>query len=125
MDILKARKNLFYVFTAIYVIVCPVLILYARGFWYKPDTDNIVETGVISINTRPSGADIFLNNKKVNSKTPTVIRSLPPGEYFLLMRLKEYEDYKTRVRVDKGKAVVLEEIKLIQEDKRAMSKHDI
>ena len=125
MDIIKARKKLFYVFTGIYVIGCPILILYAIGFWFKPSTGDFLETGVISLSTNPSGASIYLNNKKVNSKTPTVIRSLPPGEYFLLMRLKEYEDYKTRVRVDKGKAVVLEEIKLIQEDKRAMSKHDI
>ena len=125
MDILKARKNLFYVFTAVYVIVCPILILYAVGFWFNPSTSNIVETGVISINTFPSGADIFLNNKKVNAKTPTVIRSLPPGEYFLLMRLKGYKEYKNRVRVYKGKAVVLENIKLIPVNKRSVSKYDI
>ena len=120
MDILKARKNLFYLFTYVYVIVCPLLIFYAVGFWYKPSTLDLVKTGVISIKTVPTGAEIFLNNKKVNSRTPTVIRSLPQGEYFLLMRLKEFKDYKTRVRVEKGKAVVLEDIKLVSQGKRGL-----
>ena len=125
MDIIKARKKLFYVFTGIYVIGCPILILYAIGFWFKPSTGDFLETGVISLSTNPSGASIYLNNKKVNSKTPTVIRSLPPGEYFVSMRLKEYKDYKNRVRVDKGKAAALENIKLVPNNKKGVFKYGI
>ena len=99
--------------------------LYTLGFWFNPNTSNIVETGVISINTYPAGADIFLNNRKIEDKTPAVIRSLPPGQYFILMRLKEYRVYKNRVRVYKGKAVVMEDIKLVPENRKGIFKYDI
>ena len=125
MDILKARKKIFFVFVSIYIIGCPILMLYTLGFWFNPNTSNIVETGVISINTNPSGADIFLNNRNINQKTPAVIRSLPPGQYFILMRLKEYRVYKNRVRVYKGKAVVIEDIKLVPENRKGIFKYDI
>ena len=125
MDIVKTRKKLFYVFAGVYVIGCPILILYAIGFWFNPNTADIVETGVISLSTIPSGAEVSLNNKKINSKTPTVIRFLPPGEYFIMMRLKEYKEYKNRVRVYKGKAVALENIELIANDKKGIFKYDI
>ena len=65
---------------------------------------------VIYIDTIPSGAQIFLNgrkvkilnrdNKKIPAKTPTIIPGLPRGSYNILLTKEGYLDEKQNIRLD-------------------------
>ena len=48
--LLLLRRIFFYLFTAIYVVACPMTILYALGYLVKPGTEKgIVKRGLIYI----------------------------------------------------------------------------
>ncbi|MBU1084396.1 MAG: PEGA domain-containing protein [Candidatus Omnitrophota bacterium] len=113
---LSLRKIIFYIFAAIYVFLCPVLILYAFGYLYKPGPfGGIVKTGLISLSTAPNSASVYINGRKYTDKTPTVIRELLPGDYAVKIKLNGYRDWEHAVKVEEEKAVVFKNILLLPE----------
>ncbi len=110
------RKVVFYLFTLIYLVTCPVLILYALGFIYKPGSElGVVKTGLISVLTVPDGAHVYLGKRRYTDKTPAVVRDLLPGPYHLRIERKGYKTWSQRVIVEGEKASVLDHILLIPE----------
>lgn len=57
--------------------------------------------GTLAVESTPEGAQVFINGKVVSAKTPASL-SLPAGDYTVLVRLKGYQDYTTRVSVTNG-----------------------
>ncbi len=108
------RKIVFYVCTAIYLVVCPVLILYAVGYFYEPGVaGGVVKTGLISLATAPSGAGVYINGKQYAKKTPTLIRELLPKSYDVTIRLPGYDEWRKTVRVREEKAAVFDKVILM------------
>ena len=110
------RKILFYIFLLIYLVLCPMIILYALGIQISPHHQALIKTGVIALATSPSGADVFINEVLYAEKTPTVIRDLPSGQSVSLrVTLKGYSPYQKTLPIEAEKAIVLEHILLIPE----------
>lgn len=110
------RKILFLIFAAIYIILCPLMIMYALGYLYKPWAESgLVRTGLIYISTAPEGAAVYLNNRRFTARTPTVLRDLLPGKYSVKLALKGYASWSETVPVEAEKATVLDSILLLPE----------
>jgi len=107
------RKILFYLFALIYIIFCPLIILYALGFIFKTDTQKIVKTGLIHISTIPPGATVSLDEKWLEEKTTTTIRNLSPGRYSLKLTLENYLPWEKIIPVKAEEASKLENLILI------------
>jgi len=108
------RKIIFYILTLVYVICCPLMILYAIGYIFKPDTEkHIIETGDISLATLPAGAAVSMNNEQSKYKTPVVLDRLTPGTYNVSVSLNDYRLWKGSIKVKAGEAAVLEHIVLV------------
>ena len=60
-----------------------------------------VATGVLAIESLPSGAAVAVNGKP-GGTTPVTISDLPPGEYRVTMTLKGFQTVETTVRVVAG-----------------------
>lgn len=116
---IKLRKIFFYLFLAIYIWVCPLVILYALGMRVNTSTKSIQKTGIISVSTIPPDADVVLNQRHFPKKTPTIIRNLPPGDYSLTLSLKNYLPWKETLTVKEEKATMAENILLIPEKWRS------
>ena len=111
------RKILFYTFAVIYLILCPLIILYAFGFVFRPGTkDGVVQTGIIYVATAPSGATIYMNNTRFTKTAPAVIWELLPGNYSIKADLKDYLPWEETVPVEAEKATVLDNILLLPRD---------
>lgn len=108
----KLRKILFAVFTFLYLIICPALILYSLGIVIKPEMKDIVKTGVIYVDTIPSGATVYLNGQLNREETPTVIDNLIPGTYEIQIQAPHYQTWTSRVSVSAEKATPLNNILL-------------
>ena len=92
------RKIFFYFFAAIYIVVCPLVILYAVGYLYRPGTEGgVVETGLISLTTVPAGASIYINESLCAEKTPALIRELLPDDYAIRLELNSYMPWERTV----------------------------
>ncbi|MFH1877594.1 MAG: PEGA domain-containing protein [Candidatus Omnitrophota bacterium] len=110
------RKILFYVFVSIYIVFCPMLLLYAFGYILNPAAKGgVVETGLIYVSTAPPGAAVYLKNSRFKEKTPAVVRDLLPGKYPMRIVLDGYEAWSDDVPVEVKKATVLDDVLLIPE----------
>lgn len=110
------RKIFFYLFVLLYLVLCPLTILYALGIIVKPGSERgLVKTGLISLATEPSGASVFLGNSRYEQKTPTVIQALLPGDYKVLVTLAGFKPWNQIIPVKPETASVYEKILLVPE----------
>lgn len=107
------RKIVFYLFLAIYGIICPMLILRLLGFVFDPVTKHWVKTGIIYVSSNPPEASVYINGRLAQERTPTVIRDLTPGDYAVRMQLDGYTPWENMVPVVDKKATSIENILLI------------
>lgn len=111
---LLLRKVFFYIFTAIYVVACPLTILYALGYLYSPGAETgLVRTGLIYLSTAPQGAAVYLGAKRVARKTPVVLRNLMPGDYSVRIHLNGFKSWSETLPVEAEKATALDRILLL------------
>ena len=110
------RKVIFYLFAALYLTICPLLILRLLGFVPNPQTHQLVKTGIIYVSSNPPNADVYINNLKAHETTPTVIRDLTPDSYVLRLELKDHKPWQNKILVVERKATVLENILLIPKE---------
>lgn len=108
------RRVLFYLFFASYLVLCPIIILYALGYIFTPKVEEgFAKTGLIHIETLPADASILISKKRYAEKTPATIRNLLPGQYDVKVLLHGHRVWKQMVKVEPGKAVNLEKVLLV------------
>lgn len=108
------RRILFYVFALVYCIVCPLIVFYSLGFIFKPGGQpGISKTGLIVLSSVPSGASVYVENKRFSERTPTMIQGLLPGDYRVAVYLKGYGLWQRTVPVLQEKAAVFDKIVLL------------
>lgn len=96
-----------------YIILCPLLILYSFGYILNPAKENFTQTALLYFSTIPEGANVYLGKSRYIKKTPTTIPGLLPGNYNISLALKGYKTWGHSVDLEPGKAVALENILLI------------
>jgi uncharacterized membrane protein len=67
----------------------------------------------LSIKTKPSGADIFLNGEKIG-RTPFVVKKIEPGIQFLALSKKGYQDVDRKIFIKKNETTKIFETMKIQ-----------
>lgn len=107
------RRLLFYIFSAAYLILCPVILLYAFGYLFSPKEQTLVRTGLVYIATTPPKAAVFLEKSRYARKTPAILNGLLPGDATLSLMLKNYRPWVHRISIEPGKALTFDKILLI------------
>jgi len=108
------RKILFYLFLAVYLVLCPLIILYALGYIFTPKAEEgFAKTGLIHLETVPSGASLLIANRRYGEKTPATIRNLLPGSYDVKIVKPGCRPWNRKVAVEPGKAVAFSQILLV------------
>ncbi|MDD5584784.1 MAG: PEGA domain-containing protein [Candidatus Omnitrophica bacterium] len=108
-----ARRLIFFIFLGLYLILCPVLILYAFGYIFNPIKQVMTQTGLIYLSSTPPGADIYLEASRYKEKTPASINELLPGNYKITLKKKNYKPWAQTVSINEGRAVSFKSILLI------------
>ncbi len=109
----KVRKTLFWIFTTIYLVAAPFIIIMAFGYRLEYKEATFVETGIISIKSYPDKAEISLNNKLYGSKTPLWISGLIPGKYKINLSKEGYYSWTKTLDVNPRMVTKAEEILLL------------
>ena len=110
---LLLRKVAFYLFLCVYLVACPLTILYALGYVVNPGAARgMIKTGLISLSSAPPGAVVYLEGRRYTQRTPTILRDLLPGEYRLTLLLKDHEPWIRTVSVVAEKATTLDRLLL-------------
>src|ERR1700691_1918676 len=98
------RKIIFYIFSLIYLILCPLIVARMLGFVFNPLTHHLEKTGLVYVSTNPPDATVYIDGRLAHQKTPTVIRDLTPGNHFIRIELGGYNDLERNIPVVGKKA---------------------
>jgi hypothetical protein len=110
------RKIIFYIFSLLYLIICPLIVLRMLGFVFNPLTHHLEKTGLVYISTNPPDAAVYIDGRLAHQATPTVIRDLTPGSHFIRLQLNGYNDWERTIPIVGKKATVLANTLLIPEE---------
>ncbi len=106
----RIRGALFYLSVAVFLTGLPLILSFSLGYKFNPRTFKFTKTGIISIKTQPPGADIYLDGKLLDAKTPATINELLPGSYSLKLELKEHYPWISEINVESRKVTRFEKI---------------
>ncbi len=80
------------------IIIATLIIFWARGYEINFTTGNVVDTGILRINSTPTNAKIYLNNT-YEGLSPLIINSLIPGTYKVEVATSNYSIWNGLVSV--------------------------
>lgn len=126
----KIRDYLFIIFIVIFVIATIIVSVYASGYklnlsWPLSFNRLLIKTGMLVIDTKPSGATVYLNNeiqsafslnpwKKNELTTATKVKNIIPGEYDLKLELDGYWAFQKKIKIQSNQTTFLENINLFK-----------
>ncbi len=65
-------------------------------------SDNYSMLGSISCDSKPEGAEIFINDSSTGSVTPATLSNILPGNYYVKFHIKNYQDDSVNVTISSG-----------------------
>jgi hypothetical protein len=91
-----ARLIIGYILVAIVIGLATVILVYgANGYGINTKTGQIVQNGLLFAGSKPSGAEIYLNDTYQHAST-TARLVLPAGDYKLSLKRSGYRDWSRR-----------------------------
>lgn len=121
----KLRDFLFIAFILLFIIITFFVGIYAAGYslnkQWPPRFNSLFEkTGMLIVDSKPNGANIFLNEQKQNKsflinwgkneiKTPAKIKNLAPGKYTLRLEKEGYWPLEKEVEIRSGQTSFAED----------------
>ncbi len=98
----RTRYLLIVVGFVAFLILAPLIVFYTSGTLFDFGAKEYVATGILSLQTEPSDAKIFLNDK-LETSTPASIRFLDSKEYTVRIEKEGYFSWTKRLEVKSGK----------------------
>jgi hypothetical protein len=86
-----------------FLITAPLIVLYVGGITYDFDQNRYVKTGILVVNTDPTGAKLFINDLPEGS-TPKRVKFLKPGEHTVSLIKDGYFPWTKRLEIKSEKA---------------------
>lgn len=134
---LNQRRVLYIVFIFLFIIITPLVSLYASGYKFG-SSFSLQKTGMLVIDTEPKGAKIYLNGKIEKNffrsvltsnqslvTTPAKIKNLLPGEYDVKLETSGHWSWQKKLKIESGKTTFIEDIDLFKNDLPLIIKHDV
>jgi len=113
------RNVLFFASAVVFLAVAPLVVLYAMGYRFSSATSvDPTPIGVILVETKPSRAQVFVNDKLVGT-SPEAISELPPGPAKIRVTKSGYYPWEKTVTVTPGRITEVRSIRLFPENPSA------
>lgn len=94
----KSRYLFLGLWVGIFIILAPFLALYIQGKKFDNDTNKLIGTGVISIQTEPDGASVWIDEKPIGT-SPLNYRFALPGSHHIRIQKTGYRIWEKSVTV--------------------------
>ncbi len=100
---------------ATFAVVAPLVLSFASGYRYNWQKKSIEKTGIIRVDTEPSGATLLINGKRASKTTPVSVPRLLPEEYEVEIELDGYLPWKKTLAVESGRTTFAKTVTLIED----------
>lgn len=91
-----------FVFTVIFIVISPIIVLYAKGDIFG-DGWNILKTGGIYVTSAPVDSEVFINSKLEDSvsffQRDILIKNLRPNTYNVSVKRDGYNTWENKIKV--------------------------
>ncbi len=105
----QQRKNFFYLFGGVFLLLCPLLLLHVFGFFTHFNSDSSQRASIV-VATHPAGATAYLGGSRFTQITPLAFDNLLPGIYSLHFTLPGYDPLDYGVKIFRQQTVNLKKI---------------
>lgn len=96
----KTRQSLMVAVATVLIILGTIVTVYlAQGYRINPKTWAIYTTGLVIVNSQPSGAKVYLNGADTKVLTPTRFESVEPGPLSIKLTRSSYQDWQSTKQV--------------------------
>jgi len=119
------RLTFLITYIIIFLVLCPILILYASGFRYDWKQGFPRRTGAISINVEPVDVQVYANKvlvprdldvQSLSYKDEVRLTSAPPGKYVIKITKPGYYDWIKDVEIKEMQTVYIKEAILMKKN---------
>ncbi len=93
-----ARRVLFLLFLGGFLVAAPAVVLYTSGYRLNPG-GGFVQTGVLSVETVPTGARVRVDGRLLAGSTPLVVQNVVPGMRDIEIERAGYLPWRKRLPV--------------------------
>ena len=93
------RAVAFYFSVALFCTLLPIILSYSLGYQIDYKELKIYKTGIIYVNSHPSGAGVYINGRRHNDLTPTQIEEMKPGRYKVEVRREGFYPWERELEV--------------------------
>lgn len=90
-----------------------VLVAFAQGYNYDAFHNQIYKTGLVLIDSNPDNAQVSLNNKKIDKKTPYRYSGAPAGNLEVSLQKDQYRDWSKKSTVIPGEVTFVNYVLLL------------
>lgn len=97
----KTRRIIFYLFLMAFIVLTPLIILYALGYSFDFEQKTIITSGGIYLKSYPPKADIYVSDKP-KGKTNRLVSRLVPKIYKIKIAKEEYYPWQKELIVESG-----------------------
>lgn len=121
------RAVAFYFSVVLFFSLLPIFLSYSLGYKIDYVALKIYKTGIIYINSQPSGASVYINGRKYKNTTPTQIEKLRPASYRVEVRLENYYPWERNLTVKPNMVTKADRIVLfpIAQDRKKLVNQEI
>lgn len=110
------RRVLLLFFILIFVIISPILILYALGYKYDAQKGRLEKTGVFFIKAYPKSAEISLNGQIKKRQTPTRLTRLLPNTYQVTISKPDFLPWVKNLSIEPQMTTFIEDVSLFKDN---------
>lgn len=99
-----------------FIIIAPILVLYATGYRFDTKSNTIIEAGTLLIRTAPKDVEILIDDTIKKDKAPAVFTTLLPGKHLVSIQKPLYYPWVQMIEIQPKMTAFAEHIVLFKSD---------
>lgn len=88
------RRSLFFLFLGGFLLAAPAVVFYTAGYRFSPGAGRFVQTGLLSAESAPPGAQIWMDGTLQSGLTPSLQKNALPGLHAVELKKDGYLPWK-------------------------------
>lgn len=98
-----------------FLLLAPAIVLYTAGYRYNWRFHRIDQTGVLSIDARPSDAAVFINGVQIQKNLPLRLPNRNPGTYTVELKKNGFHTWRKDITIESKKTTYIKNVDLLRE----------
>ena len=108
------RRLIAFFFILAFIILAPVLLYYTAGYRYDLKKGEVQKTGSLVLSSIPRNAEILLNDKLQDTKSPSRLNNILPGDYEITLQKEGYHSWNKKLSVKISETTFAENVVLFK-----------